>query len=168
MGHENGVSTILDKRQQRACLWLSAPADSYGPALESQQADLEQACSQLGWHVVKIYRLDGETLNPSSCRQLRAMFEDARRGDFDVLVVWSVDRMMKKEKRSVSRILVTLVEWNVRFYSYKEHFLDTGGPFVDFLMPLFEWLVHEESTYDMNRAVAPGLELTKGKAVSAR
>ena len=80
------------------------------------------------------------------------MLEDARRGKFDVLVVWSLDRLSREGEWSVSRIMASLQDWNVQFYSYSEPFLDTTGPFAGFLIPLFAWLARQES-------------LRKGKAV---
>ncbi|MFQ5875553.1 MAG: recombinase family protein, partial [Dehalococcoidia bacterium] len=52
--------------------------------------------------------------------QFQAMLEDARKGKFDVLVVWSMDRFSREGEWSVSRIMAALQDWRVQFYSYNE------------------------------------------------
>jgi putative DNA-invertase from lambdoid prophage Rac len=94
------------------------------------------------------------------------MLEDARRGKFDVLVTWSLDRFSREGEWSVSRIMAALQDWNVRFYSYNEPFLDTTGPFSGFLIPLFAWLARQESIRK-GKAVRLGMDKAraKGKAI---
>jgi len=62
--------------------------------------------------------------------------------------------------------MAALQDWNVRFYSYNEPFLDTTGPFAGFLIPLFAWLARQESLRK-GKAVKLGMEKAraKGKAV---
>ena len=94
------------------------------------------------------------------------MLEGARRGKFDVLVVWSLDRFSREGEWSVSRIMAALQDWNVRFYSYNEPFLDTTGPFAGFLIPLFAWLSRQESIRK-GKAVKLGMDKARarGKAI---
>ena len=62
--------------------------------------------------------------------------------------------------------MATLQDWNVRFYSYNEPFLDTTGPFAGFLIPLFAWLARQESVRK-SRAVKLGMEKAReaGKSI---
>ncbi len=83
-----------------------------------------------------------------------------------MLVAWSLDRFSREGEWSVSRIMATLQDWRVQFYSYNEPFLDTTGPFAGFLIPLFAWLARQESIR-RGKAVRLGMEQAKarGKAV---
>ena len=94
------------------------------------------------------------------------MLEDARKGKFDILMAWSMDRFSREGEWSVSRIMVALQDWNIRFYSYAESFLDTTGPFAGILIPMFAWLARQESIRK-GKAVRLGVEKVKsrGKAV---
>jgi len=85
-----------------------------------------------------------------------------RKGKFDVLVCWSLDRFSREGEWSVSRIMAALQDWNVRFFSYNEPFLDTTGPFAGFLIPLFAWLARQESVRK-GRAVKLGMEKARAK-----
>jgi len=127
---------------------------------------LEGVCRQRGWEIVKVYEVEESAFGKRPREQFQAMLEDARRGLFDVLVCWSLDRFSREGEWPVSRIMASLQDWHVQFYSYNEPFLDTTGPFAGFLIPLFAWLAHQESLRK-GRAVKLGMEKarTLGKAV---
>ena len=154
------------ERSQRACLWLRVSTDSKGQDPELQRADLEQVCAQRGWEIVKVYEVEESAFGKRPREQFQAMLEDARKGKFDVLVVWSMDRFSREGEWSVSRIMAALQDWRVQFYSYNEPFLDTTDPFAGFLIPLFAWLARQESIRK-GKAVKLGMEKAKaqGKAV---
>lgn len=157
---------MANNRPQRACLWLRVSTDnkSQDPAL--QRADLEGVCQQRDWEIVQVYEVEESGFGKKPREQFQAMLEDARRGKFDVLVVWSLDRFSREGEWSVSRIMAALQDWNVRFYSYNEPFLDTTGPFAGFLIPLFAWLARQESIRK-GKAVKLGMDKAraKGKAI---
>jgi DNA invertase Pin-like site-specific DNA recombinase len=157
---------MTKNRPQRACLWLRVSTDSKGQDPELQRADLEGVCQQRGWQVVQIYEVEESAFGRTPRQQFQAMLEDARRGKFDVLVVWSLDRFSREGEWSVSRIMACLQDWNIRFYSYNEPFLDTTGPFSGFLIPLFAWLARQESIRK-GKAVKLGMDKAraKGKAI---
>ena len=129
----------------RACLWLRVSTDSKGQDPELQRADLERVCLEKGWEIVQVYEVAESAFGKKPRDQFRAMLEDARQAKFDILVVWSLDRFSREGEWSVSRIMASLQDWHVRFYSYSEEFLDTTGPLAGFLIPMFAWLAHQES-----------------------
>lgn len=92
---------------------------------ETQLLDLRQMATQRGYHVVGEYtdRISGTKAKRAGLDQLLA---DARRGRFDVVLVWACDRLA----RSVRHFLEVLDELNrlgIEFISFREN-LDTGGP----------------------------------------
>jgi DNA invertase Pin-like site-specific DNA recombinase len=152
----------MNKRQDRAALWLRVSTDNKGQDPEMQRADLDGVCEQRQWDVVKVYEVEESAFGKSPRHQFQAMLEDARKGRFDVLVCWSLDRFSREGEWSVSRIMATLQDWNIRFYSYNEPFLDTTGPFAGFLIPLFAWLARQESIRK-GKAVKLGMEKARAK-----
>lgn len=148
---------MTTERPQRACLWLRVSTDSKGQDPELQRADLEQVCGQRGWQIVQTYEVEESAFGKKPRERFASMLEDARKGRFDVLVAWSMDRFSREGEWSVSRIMAALQDWNVRFYSYNEPFLDTTGPFAGFLIPLFAWLARQESIRK-GKAVRLGME----------
>src|SRR5437899_7671287 len=92
---------------------------------ETQLHDLRQMAAQRGLQVAGLYE-DRITGTRASRPGLDRLMSDARQGKFQVLVVWSCDRLA----RSVRHFLETLDELNrlgVEFLSFREQ-LDTGGP----------------------------------------
>jgi DNA invertase Pin-like site-specific DNA recombinase len=153
---------MTNNRPQRACLWLRVSTDSKGQDPELQRADLEGVCHQRGWEIVKVYEVEESAFGRKPREQFQAMLEDVRRGKFDILVVWSLDRFSREGEWSVSRIMACLQDWNVRFFSYNEPFLDTTGPFSGFLIPLFAWLARQESIRK-GKAVRLGMDKARAK-----
>lgn len=93
--------------------------------LETQLLDLRQMASQRGLEIVQEYRdqLSGTKARRPGLDQLMA---DARRGRFDIVLVWACDRIA----RSTRHFLEVLDEMNhlgIEFVSFREQ-LDTGGP----------------------------------------
>jgi putative DNA-invertase from lambdoid prophage Rac len=143
-----------------AGLWLRTSTDNRGQDPKLQRADLDRICEQRGWKVVKVYEVEESAFGKKPREQFQTMLEDARKGKFQVIVVWSMDRFSREGEWSVSRIMASLQDWHVTFYSYNEPFLDTSGPFAGFLIPLFAWLARQESLRK-GRAVRLGMEKAK-------
>ncbi len=107
----------------RAALYLRVSTVDQHP--ETQLHDVRALAAQRGLEIVNEYndRISGVKGKRPGLDQLMA---DARRGQFDVVLVWAFDRMA----RSVRHLLETLDELNrlgVEFISFREN-IDTGGP----------------------------------------
>jgi len=93
---------------------------------ESQNLDLKQFAAQRGFHIVQEYTDHGFSGTKARRPALDQLMEDARRHKFDVLMVWSIDRLA----RSTKHLLQTLDELNglgIQFLSQREA-IDTEGP----------------------------------------
>ena len=112
--------------RELACSYQSAPRPG-GRDTEVQPADLEEVFEQRGCQVVQVNHVEESAYGKKPREQFQALLEDARRGKSDVLVVRSLDRFSREGEWSVSRIMASLQDGNVRFYSYNEPFLDTTG-----------------------------------------
>jgi DNA invertase Pin-like site-specific DNA recombinase len=92
---------------------------------ETQLLDLRQMAAQRGLEIVQEYtdRISGAKARRPGLDQLMV---DARRGRFDVVLVWASDRIA----RSVKHFLEVLDELNrlgIEYISLREN-IDTGGP----------------------------------------
>ncbi len=108
---------------QRAVIY--ARTSTVDQHTENQIYDLQQLARQRGLEITKIYedQVSGTRARRPGLDQLMA---DARKGKFDVLLVWACDRLA----RSVSHFLEVLDELghlNVQFLSFRES-IDTSGP----------------------------------------
>ena len=108
---------------KRAVLYMRVSSVDQHP--ETQLQDLRQLAAQRGFEIVKEYtdRISGAKARRPGLDQMMA---DARRGKFDVVLVWASDRIA----RSVKHFLDVLDELNrigVEYASFREN-IDTGGP----------------------------------------
>jgi len=108
---------------KRAALYLRVSTVDQHP--ETQLLDLRQMAAQRGYEIVAEFtdRISG--MRPKR-PALDQMMTDARRGRFDIILVWACDRIA----RSTRHLLEVLDELNrigVEFLSFREN-LDTGGP----------------------------------------
>jgi DNA invertase Pin-like site-specific DNA recombinase len=92
---------------------------------ETQLYDLRQLASQRGLQIVEEYT---DTISGAKAKRpgLDAMMRDARRGRFEVVLVWASDRIARSVKHFLD-ILDELNRLNIEFISFREQ-IDTGGP----------------------------------------
>jgi DNA invertase Pin-like site-specific DNA recombinase len=108
---------------KRAALYMRVSTVDQHP--ETQLYDLRQMAQQRGFQIVEEYtdRICGAKARRPGLDQ---MMRDARRGCFDVILVWASDRIA----RSLKHFLDLLDEFNrlnIEFVSFREQ-IDTGGP----------------------------------------
>lgn len=108
---------------KRAALYLRVSTLDQHP--ESQLHDLRQLASQRGFEIVEEYsdRISGVK---SRRRGLDQLMSDARRGKFDVVLVWAFDRIASSVRHFLE-VLDELNRLNIEFLSFREN-IDTGGP----------------------------------------
>jgi DNA invertase Pin-like site-specific DNA recombinase len=107
---------------KRAALYLRVSTLDQHP--ETQLRDLEQMARQREFEIVERYtdRISGTRARRPGLDKLLA---DARRGKFDVVVVWACDRLARSVRHFLE-VLDELSRLNVEFISFREQ-LDTGG-----------------------------------------
>jgi DNA invertase Pin-like site-specific DNA recombinase len=92
---------------------------------ETQGHDLRQMAAQRGYEIVQEYtdRISGTKAKRPG---LGDLMRDARRGKFDVVLVWASDRIARSVKHFLD-VLDELNRLNIEFVSFREQ-IDTGGP----------------------------------------
>jgi DNA invertase Pin-like site-specific DNA recombinase len=108
---------------KRAALYMRVSTLDQHP--ETQLHDLRQLAGQRGYTIVNEYT---DRISGAKARRpgLDAMMADARRGKFDIVLVWASDRIA----RSVKHFLDVLDEFNrlnIEYVSFREN-IDTAGP----------------------------------------
>lgn len=108
---------------RRAILYMRVSTIDQHP--ETQLHDLRRMAEQRGYEIVEEYtdRISGTKAKRPALDQ---MMRDARRGRFDVVLVWAFDRMARSVKHFLD-VLDELNRLNIEFISFREN-IDTGGP----------------------------------------
>ena len=108
---------------KRAALYLRVSTLDQHP--ESQLHDLRALAAQRGLEIVEEYtdRMSGARARRPGLDQMLA---DARRGRFDIVLVWAFDRLARSVRHFLE-VLDELNHLNIQFVSFREQ-IDTGGP----------------------------------------
>ena len=108
---------------KRAVLYMRVSTLDQHP--ETQLYDLRQMAGQRGFEIVNEYtdRISGAKARRPGLDQ---MMTDARRGRFDVVLVWASDRIARSVKHFLE-VLDELSRLQVEYVSFREN-IDTGGP----------------------------------------
>lgn len=108
---------------KRVVLYLRVSTLDQHP--ETQLHDLRQMAAQRGYQIVDQFtdRISGTKAKRPGLDQLMA---GARRGRFDVVLVWASDRIARSVKHFIE-VLDELNRLNIEFVSFREQ-IDTGGP----------------------------------------
>ena len=108
---------------KRAALYMRVSTVDQHP--ETQLLDLRQMAAQRGYEIVHEYtdRISGAKAKRPG---LDEMIADARRGRFDVVLVWASDRIARSVKHFLE-VLDELNRLNIEYISFREN-IDTGGP----------------------------------------
>ena len=108
---------------KRAALYLRVSSIDQHP--ETQLLDLRQMAAQRGYQIVQEYtdRISGVRAKRPG---LEDLMRDARRGKFDIVLVWASDRIARSTRHFLE-ILDELNRLGVKFASFREP-IDTDGP----------------------------------------
>jgi DNA invertase Pin-like site-specific DNA recombinase len=108
---------------KRAALYMRVSTVDQHP--ETQLHDLRAMAAQRGFGIVAEFtdRISGAKARRPGLDQ---MMRDARRGRFDVVMVWASDRIARSTRHFLE-VLDELNRLGVEFASFREQ-IDTGGP----------------------------------------
>jgi DNA invertase Pin-like site-specific DNA recombinase len=108
---------------KRAVLYMRVSSVDQHP--ESQLHDLRMMAAQRGYEIVREYtdKISGTRAKRPGLDEL---LHDARRGQFDVLLVWAFDRLARSVKHFLE-VLDELTHLQIEFISFREN-VDTSGP----------------------------------------
>ena len=95
---------------------------------------------------------------------------DAHRGEFEVLVIWALDRLGRSLADNVA-LVSKLSDCGVRIVSVQESWMDTGTPVRDLLLSIFSWIaemererLRERTRAGLERARAQGKQIGRPRA----
>ena len=138
---------------------------------ENQLIELVDICERNKWNITKVY--DETVSGTKSINErpvLKQMLDDASRKKFQMVVVWSVDRVGRSLKHLVS-VMTHLDELGVDIYSYKQAIqtnTSMGSMFFSLMgvMAQMETDIRKErQTIGIKRALSQGVKFGRRKVV---
>ena len=116
---------------KRIAIYTRVSTEERGQNPENQLRQLHAWCAAAGHQIVGEY-LDHASGGNSVNKRPRfaAMMEDAHRRQFDVLLVWALDRLSREGMAPTIGHLQRLASYGVAFHSYTEPMLSTDNEMV--------------------------------------
>ena len=164
-GTKAACSDKTASNTKRACLYLRVSTASktkhdhrtfnQNPAVQEQP--LQEMIAQRGWQLHQVYS-DRASGAKERRPGLEALMADARRGAFDMVLVWRFDRFA----RSVKQLVLALEEFRslgIDFISHQES-LDTSTPMGRAMFTIIATLAELERSVIRERVVA-GMEYAR-------
>ncbi len=152
---------------KRAVLYLRVSTIDQHP--ENQFHDLHQLAAQRGFEVIREYVDHGFCGARMKRPELDQLLSDARRGQFEVVLVWACDRMARSTRHFLE-LLDEFARLNIEFVSVHEN-LDTGGALgraiiiiIAVLAELERNLIRERVKAGMRRAQLEGRRIGRRPA----
>jgi len=110
---------------------------------ENQERELRAWAERQGFEVGKMYA-DTASGARSDRAALAAVLTGAHRREFDVLLIWSLDRLTREGIGPMIRYMDQLRAGGIRVLSHQEPWVDTASPVWDLLLAVFAWVAQQE------------------------
>jgi DNA invertase Pin-like site-specific DNA recombinase len=104
--------------------------------LDNQRRQLTAYAQSQGWKIVTEYS-DTATGSNGDRQGWKRMLAGAARREFDLLLVYAVDRISREGATWVFSNLARLAGYGVKFHSFAEPHLSTVGPFGDVVLAMY-------------------------------
>jgi DNA invertase Pin-like site-specific DNA recombinase len=95
------------------------------------------------WQIFREY-VDHETGSKADRAEFQAMFEDARRRRFDLVLFWSLDRLSREGVLATLQHLQRLTDYGVAYRSFTEQYFDSCGIFKDAVISILATIAKQE------------------------
>ncbi len=125
----------------RAALYIRVSTKEQTTA--SQEDELRRWAARLRLQVVRVYA-DTASGARSGRAALASVLAEAHRREFDVLLIWALDRLSREGIGPMIRYMDQLRAAGVRVQSHQEPWVDTASPVWDLLLAVFAWVAQQE------------------------
>ena len=110
---------------------------------ENQLSELRDFCQRSKWIISAEY-IEKMTGTKADRPRFKAMFGDASKRKFDLVLFWSLDRFSREGVLETLNHLQRLSAAGVNWRSYQESYFDSCGPFKDVVVSLMATLAKQE------------------------
>jgi DNA invertase Pin-like site-specific DNA recombinase len=145
----------------KIALYARVSTKDKGQETENQLVQLREFAAKQGWQIAREY-IDRETGGTSDRVQFQAMFADASRRRFDLVLFWSLDRLSREGVLETLQHLNRLTACGVGYKSFTEQYLDSCGIFKDAVIGILAVIAKQERVRLSERTKA-GLAIARSR-----
>lgn len=107
-----------------------------------------------GYDLVKVYQEAESAWKAGHQRELSRLIDDAKKGKFDIVLVWSLDRVSREGALAILELINNFSKWGIKLLSYQETWTDAPGELAELLYALAGWVARMESQRRSERTKA--------------
>ena len=107
-----------------------------------------------GFTVVEVYQEQESAWRNGHQRELARLSRDARRGRFNIILVWSLDRLSREGSLAILQLVSRFGTCGVKVLSYQEPWTEAPGELGELLFALAGWVARMESQRRSERTKA--------------
>jgi DNA invertase Pin-like site-specific DNA recombinase len=146
----------------RAALYGRVSTRGKGQDTQNQLIQLREYCSRQGWSLVHEYFDHESGARSDARREFQTLLTAASQREFDVVVVWALDRFSREGVMQTFDHVKKLKGYGVEFESYTEAHFRTTGPAGELMMAISAWIAQQEHKRIVER-VRAGLKRAKAQ-----
>lgn len=161
----------------KVALYARVSTRDKGQSTENQLPELRRYAEAHGYTIYKEY-VEQESAGTGHRAEFKALFVDAHRRRFDLVLFWSLDRFSREGALPTLQYLNQLENYGVGYKSLTEQYLDSTGLFKEAIVSILATLAKQErvrlserTKAGMARKVAQGVKMgppTKSSEVIAQ
>jgi len=121
---------------------------------ENQRLALEQFAVSHGYTIVKTYSESESAWRAGQQHELAKLRKDAKRGGFDTLLVWALDRLSREGPLKVLLLVQRFQLLGVKIISMQESWTQIDGDMTELFYALTAWVSKYESDRRSERTKA--------------
>lgn len=151
----------------KAALYLRVSTTEQDTA--NQLPALEGYAKRHDLAITEVYQESETAWKNGHQAELGKLLEDARRGKFQIVLVWALDRLSREGALAILSLVDRLKRHGVKVISYQESWTEAPGELADILYAITGWVARMESQRRSERTKA-GMERAKlgGKTIGKR
>lgn len=127
---------------------------------ENQTIKLQEFAALRNFEIVNTYSESASAWTAGHQLELKRLKDDARKGRFDIVLVWALDRLSRQGVGAVFQLINTLKVYKVRIISLQEAWTEAPPEVADLLYAVAAWVAEQESKRRSERTKA-GMERAK-------
>lgn len=107
-----------------------------------------------GFTVVEVYQEQESAWRSGHQRELARLSRDTHRGRFNIILVWSLDRLSREGSLAILQLVNRFGAWGVKVLSYQESWTEALGELGELLFASAGWVARMESERRSERTKA--------------
>ena len=136
----------------KAAIWLRVSTGEQHA--ENQLPDLQAWATRRGWEVSKVYEVQESAWKGAHQKALTQVYQDARQGKFQMLLVWALDRLSREGVAATLGIVERLAQYKGQILSLQESWTEMKGETQELMLSIAAWGARMESNRRSERTKA--------------